>query len=44
MTPAQQTALETVAGRALTPDEITSIDAYLPDRNDVEIAAILSVV
>lgn len=43
MTPAQQTALETVACRALTPDEIASIDAYLPDRNDVEIAAILSV-
>jgi len=42
MTPAQQTALETVAGRALTPGEIVAIDALLPDRNDVQIAAILS--
>lgn len=42
MTPAQQTALETVAGRPLTPGEIVAIDALLPDRNDVQIAAILS--
>lgn len=43
MTPAQQSALEAVAGRALTGDEIAAIDPLLPDRNDVEIAAILSV-
>jgi len=42
MTPAQQTALEAVAGRALTPGEIVAIDALLPVRNDVQIAAILS--
>jgi hypothetical protein len=42
MTPAQQTALETVAGRALAPGEIVAIDALLPDRNDVQIASILS--
>lgn len=41
MTPAQQTALEGLAGRALTPDEIAAIDVYLPDRNDVEIAKLL---
>lgn len=43
MTPAQQTALETVAGRPLTPQEYVDIDALLPGRNDVAIAAILSV-
>lgn len=43
MTPAQQTALEAVAGRALTQAEIDAITPLLPDRNDVEIAAILSV-
>ena len=43
MTPAQQTALEAVAGRALTEDEIDAIDPLLPDRKDVQIAAILSV-
>ena len=43
MTPAQQTALEAIAGRALTQAEIAAIDPLLPDRNDVEIAAILSV-
>lgn len=42
MTPAQQSALETVAGRALTADEIVAIDALLADRNDIQIAAILS--
>lgn len=41
MTPAQQTALESVAGRALTVDELTAIDPLLPDRNDVAIAALL---
>lgn len=42
MTPAQQAALESVAGRSLTPDEYVAIDGLLPLRNDVEIAAILS--
>ena len=42
MTPAQQSALETVAGRALTAGEIVAIDALLADRNDIQIAAILS--
>ena len=41
MTPAQQTALESIVGRSLTADEITSIDPLLPDRNDVAIAALL---
>ena len=41
MTPAQQTALETVAGRALTPEQIAAIEPYLADRNDVAIAALL---
>lgn len=43
MTPAQQAALESVAGRVLTQDEIDQIDTWLPNRNDVEIAAVLSV-
>lgn len=43
MTPAQQSALEAVAGHALTQAEIDAIDPLLLDRNDVEIAAILSV-
>ncbi len=43
MTPDQQTALESVVGRTLTTDEIAAIDALLPERNDVQIAAILSV-
>ena len=45
MTPAQQTALEGVAVRALTAQEVEDIDPLLdPDnRNDVAIAAILSV-
>ena len=42
MTPAQQSALESVAGRPLAPDEIAAIAAHLPDRNDVAIAGILS--
>lgn len=41
MTPAQQTALEAVAVRALTTDEIAAIDPLLPDRMDVQIAALL---
>ena len=42
MTPAQQSALESLAGRALTAIEIAAIDTQLPERNDVAIAAILS--
>lgn len=39
----QQTALEIIVNRALTADEIAAIDPLLPDRKDVEIAAILSI-
>ena len=42
MTPAQQSALEAVAGRTLTAQEYVDIDSLLPGRNDVAIAAILS--
>ena len=42
MTQAQQAAIEAVAGRALTGDEIAAIDPLLPARNDVAIANILS--
>ena len=42
MTAAQQAALEAVAGRALTGEEIAAIDLLLPERNDVAIAAIIS--
>lgn len=42
MTPAQQSALESLVGRPLTGDEYMAIDALLPIRNDVEIAAVLS--
>ena len=42
MTPAQQSALESVAGRPLTPQESVDIAALLPERNDAAIAAILS--
>ena len=44
MTPAQKTALETVAGRALTDAEVTALDPLLDpnNRNDVEIARIIS--
>lgn len=38
----QQAALEAVAGRPLTAPEYMALDALLPDRNDVAIAAILS--
>ena len=41
MTPAQQSALEAVAGRALTPAELAAIEPFLADRNDVQIAALL---
>lgn len=45
MTPTQKSAIETVAGRAITNDEVTALDPLLdPDnRNDVAIADILSV-
>jgi len=42
MTPAQQSALETIAGRALTPGELVAIDALLEVRDDVQIANIIS--
>ena len=42
MTPEQQTSLESLVGRALTAEEVTEIDQYLPQRNDVAIADILS--
>lgn len=44
MTPAQQAALETLAGRVLTADEIKAADPLLdPDaRNDVALAALIS--
>lgn len=42
MTPAQQAALESVAGRALIAVEVEAIDHLLPDRNDVQIAVILT--
>lgn len=41
MTPEQQNALASLAGRPLSEDEIAAIDPLLPDRNDVAIAAIL---
>jgi len=43
MTPAQQSALESVVGRALTQDEIAQLDPLLAIRNDVAIAQVLSV-
>jgi len=42
MTPAQQTALVALAGRALTSDEVAQIEPLLVARNDVAIAAVLS--
>lgn len=45
MTPAQQSALEGVAGRPLTGDDVLSIDTLLvaDNRNDVAISSLLSV-
>ncbi len=43
MTPEQKAALEGVVGRALTGPEIAAIEPLLEVRNDVAIAAILSV-
>lgn len=42
MTPAQQTALEGLVGRSLTAEEVTAIDAHLPNRRDDLIAQVLS--
>ena len=42
MTPAQQAALETLVARPLTAGEVAEIEPLLPNRNDVQIAAILS--
>lgn len=42
MTPAQQAALEALAGRALSADEQAEIDALLTGRDDVRIAAVLN--
>lgn len=42
MTPEQQAALEALAGRALTADDIAAIDPMLPPRRDDLIAARLS--
>jgi len=41
MTPAQQSALEAIAGRGLTADEMAAIDPHLASRNDGAIAALL---
>ncbi len=38
----QQTALESVAGRSLSTDELTAIDALLSERNDVAIAEVIN--
>lgn len=42
MTPAQQSALEAIAGRALSPEDIAAIEPLLSLRNDVALAAYLS--
>lgn len=42
MSPQQQTALETLVGRALTADEVTAIDGWLPHGQWPSIAAYLS--
>ena len=41
MTPAQQSALEAIAGRGLTADEMAAVDPHLASRNDGAIAALL---
>lgn len=41
MTPAQQSALEAIAGRGLTADEMAAIEPHLESRNDGAIAALL---
>jgi hypothetical protein len=42
MTPAQQSALAGLVGRALTAGEVSAIEPHLSVRNDVAIASILS--
>jgi hypothetical protein len=42
MTPEVQTALESLVSRSLTTQEVIDVDALLPARNDVAIAAMLS--
>lgn len=42
MTDEQRSALEAVAGRALSDEEIAAIEPLLVDRNDVEIAAVIN--
>lgn len=42
MTPAQHAALEALVARPLTAGEVAAIDPLLPNRNDVQIAALLS--
>lgn len=42
MTPAQHSALESLAGRTLTGDDIATLDPLLALRNDVALAAHLS--
>lgn len=41
MTPAQQDALDSVAGKALTAEQLAAIEPFLADRNDVAIASLL---
>lgn len=41
MTPAQKSALEAIAGRGLTADEMAAIEPHLASRNDGAIAALL---
>lgn len=43
MTPEQKIALESLVGRELSEQEITDIDPLLRDRQDIQIAEILSV-
>lgn len=43
MEPIQQSALEVLAGRALTAEESAQMDPLLASRDDVEIAAVLSI-
>ena len=43
MTPIQQSALEALAGRALTANDVAQIDPLLAERDDVAIAAALSI-
>lgn len=42
MTPAEKAALEALVGYELNAEQVVQIDQYLPARNDVEIAKILS--